>query len=376
MAESVKRVLLMSYELAFRGSSVLTLRLAGGLRDRGVETVVLCCEKSALDAELSKDVRIVTVPGYTMPFWGRVVRRTVLHQLASQPPDIIQVVGIRLLPQAMWLGERLNCPVVLNITDQSEAGRIVLPPGPGPVRAIACVSDSVKVAMPARLNHIEQRVILPGVRHNPELEPPPILNDDRTPVIGMAGQLEVIKGGSFFLRACHRVLESGVRIRIVVTGSGPEERNLRRLATSLELNEHITFVDSGTAMSAYLSAVDIFCLPSLQQGFGIFLLEAMALSRPVIASGVGGVLSILEDSINGILVPPSDSRALAERMLFLLKNPDEARRLGAAGRQLVRDRFTVERMTTDALHLYHDVLQTSSSAASLPIPTVSSGERK
>lgn len=360
----------MTHELSFRGSSVLALRLAQGLKSQHVETVLLCTRKQPFDAELTAGVSIQTVPGYAVPVWGRIVARTVLHNLVQQPPDVIHVQGPRMLPQSIWLGQTLQRPVVVYLTDQSEAARIVLNPSDASVRAIACVSGSVKAALPSRLDLIEQRVILPGVPLGPTEGVQPLLQADKTPVIGMAGPLEVIKGGSFFLRACHRVIEAGFPIRIVVAGSGPEERNLRRLATSLELNDHVTFVDEGASMSAYMSAIDIFCLPSLQQGFGVILLEAMALGRPVIASGVGGILSILENDRNGMIVPPSDSRTLAERMLALLKDPEKARLMGLAGQELVRERFTADRMTADMLALYGDVVaRDKKSPAVVPLTT-------
>lgn len=368
MSAPVERILLLTHELSFRGATILSLRLARGLVARRLETVVVCTRRRSLDQTLTKNLRIFCVPGYGLPVWGRLVHRTVLHNLADQPPDVIHVQGSRLLTQGMWLGKALSRPVVLHLTDQSEAARIVLPPQNDSCRAISCVSDSVKAALPARLEQIEQRVILPGVPLDLTRTDTAILEPDRVPVIGMAGPLEVIKGGSFFLRACHRVIEAGIPIRIVVTGSGPEEKNLRKLATSLELDDHVTFVDDGTAMSAYLSAIDIFCLPSLQQGFGVIMLEAMALGRPAIASGVGGILSIIEDGKNGLIVPPSDSRALADRMLELLNDPEKARRIAIAGQNLVEDRFTVDRMVDETISLYNDVARTyAPSVASIPV---------
>lgn len=355
MAESVERVLFLTNELTFRGASILLLRQAQGLETRGVETIVLCTRAQKLEPGLTNGVRIVKVPGYNVPGWRRVVQRTVLTNLADQPPNIIHVHGPAMLSQAIWLGKTLGCPVVLTLTDQMEASRVALNAHSKICRAIVCVSESVRIALPRRLEQIEQRVILPGVSLNPSAIVPPILPVDKIPVVGIAGPLEVIKGGSFFLRACHRLLDKGTPIRIVVVGSGPEEKNLRKLATSLELGDHITFVDDGTAMSAYLTAIDIFCLPSLQQGFGIIMLEAMALGRTAIASGVGGVLSIIEDGVNGFIVPPSDSRALADKIMELLNDRELANKVAIAGQNLVEDMFTKERMVDEVLALYSDV---------------------
>ena len=108
-------------------------------------------------------------------------------------------------------------------------------------------------------------------------------------------------------------------------------------------------------MAGYLEAIDIFCLPSLQQGLGVLMLEAMALGRPVIASGVGGVMTVIDDNMNGLIVPPSDSRSLGDRIIELLKDRDKARRIAAAGQQMVRDRFNENRMLDEVMQVYREV---------------------
>ena len=354
MPAPVERILLLISELSFRGSTILSLRLARQLAQQNVEVVILCNRRHKLNEQLTHDARIVTLPGFDLPVWGRIISRTVLSNTIEQPPDIIHVVGPAMLPQGLRLARQLECPIILSLTSQAEAEGLLLPADAKECRAFACVSESVRQAVSSRYDQIEQRVILPGVPLDPEL-PPDVLADEKVPVVGMAGPLEVIKGGSYFLRACHRVIEAGRKIRVVVTGSGPEEKNLRRLATSLELDDHVTFVDDGTCMTTYLSAIDIFCQPSVQQGFGVIMLEAMALGRPAVASGVGGLLSIIEDGRNGLIVPPSDSRALADSILQLLDNVEQTRRIAVSGRNLVEDRFTVDRMAGDMLALYNDI---------------------
>jgi glycosyltransferase involved in cell wall biosynthesis len=108
-------------------------------------------------------------------------------------------------------------------------------------------------------------------------------------------------------------------------------------------------------MAGYLSAIDVFCLPSLQQGIGVMMLEAMALGRPVIASGVGGVVSVIEDNRTGLIVPPSDSRNLADRIIELLQNRERAREIAATGQQMIRDRFNETRMLDEMIQVYREV---------------------
>ena len=99
------------------------------------------------------------------------------------------------------------------------------------------------------------------------------------------------------------------------------------------------------------------------------MLEAMAQARPVIASGVGGVLSVIEDNQNGLIVPPSDSRRLADRIIELLQDPQRAARIAMAGQQHVRDHFNEQRMLDDVIRLYREVCEPSTRRpAILPMP--------
>jgi len=357
MADTVHRILLLDGELSFRGSSLLTLRLARGLERRELDTALICTRLTELDESLLSGVRLHEIPGYNVPIWGRIVLRTLCRDLKEQRPDIIHVQDPRLLSQGLRLSRKLRRPLIVSVADQSEAGALVIRQTTPELKMVISVSESVQQQIPETpfMAQIEKCVILPGVEVPDATLIDAPLDDDRPPVIGMAGPLEVVKGAAFFLRACHRVVDAGHDIRVVIAGSGPEERSLRKLAGSLQLSSRLTFVDGGVAMAGYLEAIDIFCLPSLQQGLGVVMLEAMALGRPVIASGVGGVTSVIEDNVTGLIVPPSDSRSLGDRIIELLQDRERARRIAATGQQLVRDRFNENRMLDQMIQVYSDV---------------------
>ncbi|MBL8813403.1 MAG: glycosyltransferase family 4 protein [Planctomycetaceae bacterium] len=357
MADSALRVLLLDAELSFRGSSLLTLRLARGLERREIDTALVCTHFDGLDPCLLKGVRLHEIPGINVPVWGQLVLRTLYRDLKDQRPDVIHLQDSRLLPQGIRLARKLRRPLIVSVGDHAEASAFPMKAIAPELKMVISVSESVQQQIPtfpAGLA-IERRVIMPGVGVPDATSIDSPLDDERPPVVGMAGPLEIVKGAAFFLRACHRVVEAGHNIRIVIAGSGPEERSLRQLASSLELSSRLTFVDGGVSMAGYLSAIDIFCLPSLQQGIGVMMLEAMALGRPVVASGVGGVLSVLEDNVNGLIVPPSDSRSLADRIIELLENRERARQLASAGQSLVRTRFNEERMLDELIAVYREV---------------------
>jgi glycosyltransferase involved in cell wall biosynthesis len=370
MADALQRILLLDGELSFRGSSLLTLRLARGLEKRELETALICTRVEGLDESLLTGVRLHAIPGYTVPVWGRIVLRTLYRDLKDQRPDVIHLQDCRLLPHGIRLARKLRRPLIVSLGDQDDAAALTLKAAAPELKVIISVSESVQQQIPetAFVAPIEKRLILPGVAV-PDVSTVDLpLDDDRPPVLGMAGPLEIVKGAAFFLRACHRVIESGHNIRIVIAGSGPEERSLRQLAASLELSGRLTFVDGGVSMAGYLSAIDIFCLPSLQQGLGVMMLEAMALGRPVIASGVGGVLSVIEDNITGLIVPPSDSRSLADRIIELLNDRERARTIAAAGQQMIRERFNENRMLDEMIQVYRDVHESKPlTQASIPL---------
>ncbi len=154
------------------------------------------------------------------------------------------------------------------------------------------------------------------------------------------------------------MLEEFPDAQFLVSGSGPEEQRLRELARSLEIDQSVTFVPSLNDFSAAIEAMDIFCLPSLKQGLGSIMLEAMARGRPVIATKTGGVYSVVKDQQNGLIVPPGDVESLSQRIIDLLQHPERARELGLAGREHVRKEYSVTRMLEQTAKLYRELIET------------------
>jgi glycosyltransferase involved in cell wall biosynthesis len=107
--------------------------------------------------------------------------------------------------------------------------------------------------------------------------------------------------------------------------------------------------------------MDVFILPSLAEGLGRSLLEAMAAGRAVVASNVGGIPEAVEDGKTGILVPPQDAQALAKAVAFLLDNPEQAREMGQAGRRRAEQLFDEKKMIDRICSLYEQLLNRNAS---------------
>lgn len=139
-----------------------------------------------------------------------------------------------------------------------------------------------------------------------------------------------------------------VRVRIV--GKGPEWESVVRAHRALGLGETVALlgdVSREQLADEYVNA-DLFCLPSVQEGFGIVFLEAMAAGLPVVACRAAAIPEVVEDGVTGVLVPPRDPGALAEAMRDLLASPERRRTMGEAGRHAVA-RFTPERVAARLL---------------------------
>jgi glycosyltransferase involved in cell wall biosynthesis len=107
----------------------------------------------------------------------------------------------------------------------------------------------------------------------------------------------------------------------------------------------------------FLHAMDCVVLPSIMEGFGFVLVEAMAVGKPVIASRVGGIPEIVEDGVTGILVDPRDSQSLAKHIILLLQDPQRRLTMGRAGKKRVQEHFTSKRMNEQLCEVYNELLE-------------------
>jgi glycosyltransferase involved in cell wall biosynthesis len=126
----------------------------------------------------------------------------------------------------------------------------------------------------------------------------------------------------------------------------------------LSLQDHVHFVKAWSEKAwSWMASFDLFVLPSLNEGMGRVLIEAMALAKPVVASRVGGIPEIVVDGETGNLVPAKDAKRLAEAILFLLKDAELCRRMGEAGKKRADSRFSAYTMVRRIGRLYQELLK-------------------
>ena len=131
---------------------------------------------------------------------------------------------------------------------------------------------------------------------------------------------------------------------LLVVGEGSRREALEAQARELRIAHRVVFTGRRDDVPAVTAALDVAVLPSYREAQGLSILEAMALSRPVVASNVGGIPEMIEDGVTGVLVPPHDAEALAAAIVRLLTDHPLADTLARAGHDLVHDRFCIELM--------------------------------
>lgn len=176
-------------------------------------------------------------------------------------------------------------------------------------------------------------------------------------IITTVARLVPQKGHVFLLEAAREIVSKFKNVRFLLVGDGGLRAQLECRVSSLGLAEYVFFLGQRTDVPQILAASDIFVLPSLWEGLGLVLVEAGLAGLPVVATRVDGIVEVVEDGRSGFLVPPGDSRALAEALQALLGDAVLRERMGKEGRTIALQRFTMERIASQVAGLYRELLE-------------------
>ena len=313
----------------------------------------------------------------------RVAVRALAELLAPIEPEIVhnhmfraEVVGTR---AALLLGE-MGCkrPAVISTIHSS---RIRCVDDRSALRQLTPLMDRLIVVSKAIERKIRDEgrfgtpvsLIYNGVdlqRYNHE-QPCCTLHEDyripeNSPIVGVVARLEAEKGHRTLIDAWPVVLEAHPEAWLLIVGEGSERNSLEAQAASLGIADHVVFTGRREDVPAVTAALDVAVLPSYREAQGLSVLEAMALSRPVVASNVGGIPEMIEDGVSGLLVPAGDCEALAASIVRLLSDHPYADMLARRGHDLVHDRFCIELMTNSIEAIYDELALKLRASAGVP----------
>ncbi len=341
--------------------------------------VMVCPDKGPLVDELNRlGIEMRYVP---LPPWRKVLaypkRARSIRQLQDVireiHPALIHVNDIWWVPHSLRANSGLGVPILAHVRQEIE-----------PRKVHRYGLDRADVVLPMS-RHIQQSLEAGGVPGRRlltlysalDMTRVPQREDGRrrgrrfgipddVPLIGTVANLFPRKGYEVILKALPKILVSFPTMQYVIIGQGGSgyERSLRSLVGNLGLEKTVHFVGFQKEVYSCLAAMDIYVHPALMEGFGIAMLEAMAMEKPIVASRVGGIPEVVEDGVTGLLVPPGDPEALASAVLRLVRDPNSRQFMGRAGKQRLQAHFTVEQIMKKLQFLYTRVVPSGNSMQS------------
>ena len=291
-------------------------------------------------------VTILQTHGARANFYGRIAGRLAgVPVIISTVHNSLKDYEVRSLRRGLYAFLlRLTLPIVHRIICVSNANRRdVIEECPASAAKLRTVYNGVDPSafpsQPDRKRVREELGITPG------------------PVLVMIARLTEQKGHRYLLQTIPSLLKTWPQLCCVFVGEGELHDALRCMAVDLAAARACRFMGVREDIADVLAAADVVVLPSLSEGFPFVLLEALAMGCPVVASRVNGVPELIEDHTTGLLVPPRDPQALEAAIREILSDPTAASRMGAVGRAVVRERFTVNRMVADTTAIFDAAMQ-------------------
>ncbi|MBI5024009.1 MAG: glycosyltransferase family 4 protein [Candidatus Omnitrophica bacterium] len=357
-------VLFLTTHLNTGGITSYLLTLSKGMIERGVRVHIassggdMAAEFSALGARLLElnirtkselDPRIYCA----LLSLSQYIRRHAIDMIHAQT-RVTQVMGF-------WLATMTGCPFVSTCHGffNPRVSRLMFP----------CWGDAVVVISEAVQKHLhddfqvaDERISLIPSGIDMRMYTPADYAIKRQmrlkydlgaePVAGIIARLSEVKGQDILIRAMKTVVEQIPDAKLIIAGEGKTEPILRKMVKEFQLERNVLFYPFTNKAVEILPLLDIFVMPSRQEGLGISIMEAQAAGVPVIASRVGGIPSLIEEGKTGFLVEPEDPVSLGQTIRMVLRDPDRLARVANAGREFIRTDHSADLMVEKTLTLY------------------------
>lgn len=181
--------------------------------------------------------------------------------------------------------------------------------------------------------------------------------DEKAKFITLVANLRhEVKNQPMFLRAAQKVLQKFLNAHFVLAGEGELKDNLENLAKELNISANTHFIGRCESVPELLSISYACVLTSINEGFSNSILEYMSVEKAVVATKVGGANEVIVENETGFLVESDDDSALAEKLIWLLENPDKNLEFGKKGRKIVEEKFSLDTQLNQTLELYQKLL--------------------
>jgi glycosyltransferase involved in cell wall biosynthesis len=363
-------VLHIIHSLTWGGAENQVVTLAPALNTDGYKIYICCLQTEGVQADTLREKGLqVTALNMRLRYWPSAVNK-LYHLIQQIKPNIIHN---HMYDASFWgtlVGKLAGVPVILT----TEPG-LTLKKRPYLFDLIINHFNDKMVAVSEEIRqyHIEKRVISPDkcitipnavdirqfISNAPKGELKKQFGIESSQIlIGSIGRLVQAKRMDILLQAARIVCDTVPQTRFLIIGDGPLRLELERKASELKLsNEHVKFLGNRQDVSIFLSALDIFVLSSETEGIPVSMLEAMAASRPVVTTRVGGIPQVIQDEYNGLLVSPNDPSNLAKAILELIGDRNKCESLAREAYKTIETHFSTSVISKQIISLYDNLLQ-------------------
>ncbi len=284
-------------------------------------------------------------------------------------PHIVNTHGARATMVAAPLAKWQGAKVVETYHGGGDGSRGRLVPGRMVSRFVdraIAVSEAARSSLVAGGYPADKIVVVPNGRDLSAFRPGVARDavrrelgiDRAVPLVGVVGRLESRMGHAELFEAWPSIVAEFPAARLLLIGDGSLRPRLEGRARELGVERQVIFAGTRTDLARMLDAMDVVTLPSLSEGMAMTAIEASAMGRPVVATAVDGIPEVIREARTGRLVPPADPGALSRAIRGVLRDPLGAQRMGRAGRDFVRDRFSLDRQVSSTARVYRDVAGT------------------
>ncbi|MEZ5070238.1 MAG: glycosyltransferase family 4 protein [Bacteroidales bacterium] len=364
------------------GGESHVLELVSHLDPERFESIVLSFTTGPMVEELERRGIRTQVFETETPFDIKVWRQVAAF-LRREKPQMVHAHGTRAMSNLVFPARWANIPLVYTVhgwsfhNDQSALVRKIRVASERFLtrRAVQtiCVSASNQEEGIRRFNLQNSRVIHNAIdlekfdyrRQFPDLRPSLGISQGKT-VVGFIARVTEQKDPFTLIRAMKRVRDETRDVVLLMVGDGNLREKTIQLARDLGITDQVVFQGFRTDVPQVLSAIDIYCLPSLWEGFPIGILEAMAMEIPVIASSIDANREMVEDGILGLLVNQGEEKKLAEAILLLHRDRRLRASLAQAARKLVCQRHGIEDLVLSVEDVYRELLRERTNPAAAP----------
>lgn len=278
--------------------------------------------------------------------WFKIEKPDVVHTAAAEA-NFHGIIAAKLANVKVIIAEEIGFP------SHSKKAQIIFKFLYRFANKVICVSEAVKNFL-IEINEIKNQKGI--VIYNPASLPKnnfvKQLSNDFTMVC--VGRLEVVKNQQLLIKAISKIKNQNTKL--ILVGDGRERNNLESLIESLNLQHRIQITGFTETPEVYLAQANLFVLPSLSEGFGIAVVEAMLLGIPCLCSNVGGIPEFIIDNKTGWLFNPKDENELISKINNIISTDySQIETIGNLGKSFVKDRFTIQKYRTNLENLYQEL---------------------